>query len=149
METKSLIELSAMSKEELIILILGDENQNTSTCIKSFDSPNGQVSREVVTTDSKGTVISTDIWNWTYKQSGVVDEIFHLKLDDKKNPVLADKIVHSDVSAEKISVDLKKIPKEMLSAREVLDIPIVEEKPIEEKPIDEKEIDSGLEIKAP
>lgn len=126
METKSLIELSAMTKEELISLILGDENQNKTICSKSFDSPNGQISREFVTKDAKGTVVFTDIWNWTYTKNGQVDEIIHVVLDSKKIPVMADKLVHSNATVQKTSIDLKQIPAEMLSARESL--------------IDEKEI---------
>ena len=148
MEIKSLVELSAMTKEELISLILGNENQNKSVCAKSFDSPNGQISREFVTTDSKGNVLFKDVWNWTYTKDGLVDEITHVVLDDKKNILLADKITHSDSGVIKRSLDIKQLPAEMLSARESLtDATLIEDPEIEI--IGEKTTGLGEEIKTP
>ena len=143
MENKSLSELTLMTKEELISLILGDENQNNTICTKSFDSPNGQISREFVTKDPKGSILSTTVWNWTYAKNGQVDEITHVVLDSKKIPIIADKILHSDGVVEKIDIDLKQIPAVMLSAQETL----IET--VDEKIIDEKDVESEIETKIP
>jgi hypothetical protein len=87
-------ELERMTKGELIEALVS--NQNSTTCTKSIDGPNGQVLRELVTRDAAGAVLKTERWDWTYKKTGEVDEIRHVTRDGIA-PVFGEKITHSGV----------------------------------------------------
>jgi TusA-related sulfurtransferase len=87
-------ELERMTKGELIEALVS--NQNSTTCTKSIDGPNGQVLRELVTRDAAGAVLKTERWDWTYKQTGEVDEIRHVVMDEKGAQTLAEKLVHAN-----------------------------------------------------
>ena len=96
-------ELEKMTKGELIAAIVG--NQNKTECTAFEDGPDGQVMRQFTTTDAAGAVVQVDHWDWTYKESGEVDEITHIVTDGKAIQN-ASKITNSDRSVL-VALDIK------------------------------------------
>jgi hypothetical protein len=104
-------ELERMTKGELIEALVS--NQNSTTCTKSIDGPNGQVLRELVTRDAAGAVLKTERWDWTYKKTGEVDEIRHVVMDEKGAQTLAEKIVQTGNKATMVIMAEEKVSEKL------------------------------------
>lgn len=105
-ENLTIIELNAMTKEQIIAEIVAD--RKTETCVKSEDCENGQVLREYVTKDLAGNLIKTETWAWAYKD-GVVSEITKTVLDSKSLPIEAVKIATVDGTLKAVPISIKLI----------------------------------------
>ena len=107
LDSKSLTELNLMTKAQIITEITKDRIE--TVCIKSIDSKEGQVSREFVTRDVAGALVKTEQWDWTYKPTGEVAEIFHIILDSKNVKIASEKIIHAVGSIKLISLITQEI----------------------------------------
>jgi hypothetical protein len=121
-ENKSLVELNAMTKAQLISEITKD--RTTTECIVAKDSPEGQLQRTFVTKDVSGNVLKTEDWIWSYNK-GVVNEIQHVVKNDKSVVSIAEKIVHDNTGVKLVALAEKDI------------IIVVGVEPIDIKPVEE------------
>jgi len=120
LETKSIAELNAMTKEDIISAIVAERPTMSEVCTKVVDGVNGQISREFVTKDLAGAVIKTEQLDWKYDKAGVVSEITKTVLDAKAVTVEAVKIATVDGVLKVVPVAIKEI------------LPIDEKLPVEE-----------------
>ena len=120
LDTKSILELEAMTKEAIIAEIVAERPTTSEVCTKVVDGVNGQISREFVTKDLAGAVIKTEQLDWKYDKAGVVSEITKTVLDAKAVTVEAVKIATVDGVLKVVPVAIKEI------------LPIDEKLPVEE-----------------
>lgn len=91
--------LQNMTKKQLIILVLRVTGQNIENWteeiqIQAQDGPSGQTIRQYQTKDALGNIISKRNINWTYYESGPINEIFIDHLDSADILTLRQKIKH-------------------------------------------------------